>query len=93
MQLSVVLVIGIHQDNPFCETCVIGQEKKCRKTGAVVCLLKVARKQKLIPALDAVVDRPGCIINVPSKLLMSAAFSSSEELHMSVLELACIHPK
>ena len=61
----------------------------------LVSLLRVVRQERLIPNLECVVDKEDGDgpVNVPLSLLTSAVSCGSDTLHLSVLELACVHPK
>ncbi|GMH43329.1 hypothetical protein BSKO_11251 [Bryopsis sp. KO-2023] len=75
------------------ETAAGGDSLSSEQLGALLALLRVGRKLNLLPSLDAIVDNPGCILNVPFSALKRAIFHESEDLHVNALELACIHPK
>lgn len=71
----------------------LAEQSHSGKLSGLLALLKVGRRRLMIPCLDAIIDNPSCVVNVPSALLKSATFHSSEDVRVSVLELACIHPK
>ena len=59
----------------------------------IVSLLRIVRQERLIPGLECVVDNLNGPMTVPLSLLTSVIKGDNDTLHLSVLELACVHPK
>ena len=59
----------------------------------IVSLLHVVRQERLIPSLESVLDDGDGPVAIPLSLLTSVVKNNNDAMHLSVLELACVHPK